>query len=106
MFFDHFEDLVSERMWARSRALEDAIELVWRERVDEGPPLLFPRGRVFGNGIVVVNAPTGNTMRGSSRHAIRRRSGTRGRVGQPAARFEVVQLAGARRPHIAAHRES
>jgi hypothetical protein len=24
--------------------------------VDEGPPLLFPRGRVFGNGIVVANA--------------------------------------------------
>ena len=56
MLFDDFEDLVSERMWARSRALEDAIETVWRERVDEGPPLLFPRGRVFGNGIVVANA--------------------------------------------------
>lgn len=56
MLFDDFEDMVGERMWARSRALEDAIEQVWRERVDEGPPLLFPRGRVFGNGIVVVNA--------------------------------------------------
>ncbi len=56
MLFDDFEDVVSERMWSRSMALEDAIELVWRERVDEGPPLLFPRGRVFGNGIVVVNA--------------------------------------------------
>ena len=56
MFFEDFEDIVGERMWARSRALEDAIEQIWRERVDEGPPLLFPRGRVFGNGIVVVNA--------------------------------------------------
>ena len=56
MLFDDFEDLVSERMWARSLALEDAVEQVWRERVDEGPPLLFPRGRVFGNGIVVANA--------------------------------------------------
>ncbi len=56
MFFDDFKELVGERMWARSRALEDAIEVVWRERVDEGPPLLFPRGRVFGNGIVVANA--------------------------------------------------
>ena len=56
MLFDDFEDIVGDRMWARSRALEDAIEQVWRERVDEGPPLLFPRGRVFGNGIVVVNA--------------------------------------------------
>ena len=56
MLFDTFKDIVGERMWARSMALEDAIELVWRERVDEGPPLLFPRGRVFGNGIVVVNA--------------------------------------------------
>jgi hypothetical protein len=56
MLFEDFEDLVGERMWARSRALADAIEQIWRERVDEGPPLLFPRGRVFGNGIVVVNA--------------------------------------------------
>jgi hypothetical protein len=56
MLFDDFEYIVGERMWARSRALEGAIEQVWRERVDEGPPLLFPRGRVFGNGIVVVNA--------------------------------------------------
>lgn len=56
MLFDDFDEIVGDRMWARSRALEDAIEQVWRERVDEGPPLLFPRGRVFGNGIVVVNA--------------------------------------------------
>lgn len=56
LFFDEFETMVSERMWARSQALQDAIERVWRERVDEAPPLLFPRGRVFGNGIVVVNA--------------------------------------------------
>lgn len=56
LIFEDFKDLVGERLWARSRALEDAIEAVWRERVDEGPPLLFPRGRVFGNGIVVANA--------------------------------------------------
>ena len=56
MLFEDFEEVVGERMWARSRALEDAVEQVWRERVDEGPPLLFPRGRIFGNGIVVVNA--------------------------------------------------
>ena len=56
LFFDDFEDLVGERMWARSQALADAIDRVWRERVDEAPPLLFPRGRVFGNGIVVANA--------------------------------------------------
>lgn len=56
MIFDDFKNLVSERMWARSRALEDAVEAVWRERVDEGPPLLFPRGRIFGNGIAVANA--------------------------------------------------
>jgi len=56
LFFDEFESVVSERMWARSQALQDAVERVRRERVDEAPPLLFPRGRVFGNGIVVVNA--------------------------------------------------
>jgi len=56
LFFDEFEGVVSDRLWARSEALEDAISRVWRERVDEQPPLLFPRGRVFGNGIVVANA--------------------------------------------------
>jgi curved DNA-binding protein CbpA len=56
LFFDEFEAMVSERVWTRSQALQDAIERVWRERVDEAPPLLFPRGRVFGNGIVVANA--------------------------------------------------
>ncbi len=55
-FFDEFEGVVSDRLWARSEALEDAISSVWSERVDEQPPLLFPRGRVFGNGIVVANA--------------------------------------------------
>jgi len=56
MLFDEFKDVVSERAWARSRALLDAVERVWSERDDEGPPLLFPRGRVFGNGSVVANA--------------------------------------------------
>jgi hypothetical protein len=56
LFFDAFEGMLSERMWARSQALQDAVERVWRERLDEAPPLLFPRGRVFGNGIVVANA--------------------------------------------------
>ena len=37
-------------------ALRDAVSRVWTERTDEGPPLLFPRGRVFGNGAVVADA--------------------------------------------------
>jgi hypothetical protein len=49
-------DLVSDELKGRSRALSDAIERVWRERDDEGPPLLFPRGRVFGNGAAVAEA--------------------------------------------------
>jgi hypothetical protein len=56
LFFDDFEEVVTEQMWARSLALEDAIERVWGERIGEEPPLLFPRGRVFGNGSVVANA--------------------------------------------------
>ena len=55
-FFDEFKDQVSERLWSRSRALDDAIERVWSERHDESTPLLFPRGRVFGYGAVVANA--------------------------------------------------
>jgi len=72
LFFDVFEDVVSERLWTRSEALEDAISLVWSERVDEQPPLLFPRGRVFGNGVVVANAYAqwllmGDVIRGRTR---------------------------------------
>jgi hypothetical protein len=53
--FDEFQDDLGERLWSRSQALQDAIAKVWHERDDEGPPLLFPRGRVFGNGAVVAN---------------------------------------------------
>ena len=56
LLFDEFRNLVSEQLWARSRALDDAVSTVWRERLDESTPLLFPRGRVFGNGPVVANA--------------------------------------------------
>jgi hypothetical protein len=52
---DAFRELVGERRWARSMALHDAVERVWGERDDEGPPLLFPRGRVFGHGAVVAD---------------------------------------------------
>lgn len=54
--FDQFKDVLGDRTWAQSRALEDAIERVWGERQGEDTPLLFPRGRVFGNGAVVANA--------------------------------------------------
>jgi hypothetical protein len=54
VYLDDFRDRVSEQLWARSRALADAIARVWADRDDEGPPLLFPRGRVFGNGAVVA----------------------------------------------------
>jgi hypothetical protein len=56
VFFGELKDDLGERLWARSRALDDAVARVWRERDDEGPPLLFPRGRVFGNGAVVANS--------------------------------------------------
>jgi hypothetical protein len=54
VYLDGFRDRVSEQLWARSRALADAVSRVWAERDDEGPPLLFPRGRVFGNGAAVA----------------------------------------------------
>jgi hypothetical protein len=55
-FFDEFKDVVGETLWNRSLALVDAVAKVWAERLDEARPLLFPRGRVFGNGAVVANA--------------------------------------------------
>jgi hypothetical protein len=54
--FADYREEVGERLWGRSRALRDAIGRVWHERDDEGPPLLFPRGRVFGDGAVVADA--------------------------------------------------
>jgi hypothetical protein len=56
ILFDQFKDVLGERLWARSRALHDAVSRVWAERGEEDRPLLFPRGRVFGNGAVVANA--------------------------------------------------
>lgn len=56
VFLGDIAELVGEELWGRSRALSDAVERIWRERDDEGPPLLFPRGRVFGNGSVVAEA--------------------------------------------------
>jgi hypothetical protein len=56
ILFDQFRDVLGERLWARSRALHDAISRVWAEREEEDRPLLFPRGRVFGSGAVVANA--------------------------------------------------
>ncbi len=55
-FFGQFKDRVGEKVWARSTALEDAIASVWRERNDESTPLLFPRGRVYGDGALAANA--------------------------------------------------
>ena len=55
VYFRDFRELVGEVAWARSQALSDAIWRVWSERHDEGPPLLFPRGRVFGHGSVVAD---------------------------------------------------
>ena len=56
LFFDEFKGVVSADLWNRSQALRDAISQVWTEREDEDTPLLFPTGRVFGNGVVVANA--------------------------------------------------
>lgn len=56
LFFDEFKVHLSHTQWARSEALGDAVARVWAERSDEDAPLLFPRGRVFGNGGVVANA--------------------------------------------------
>jgi curved DNA-binding protein CbpA len=56
VWFGDFRDVVGPELWGGSRALADAIDRVWRERDDEGPPLLFPRGRVFGNGAIVAEA--------------------------------------------------
>ena len=74
VFFDEVRDRVGEQLWARSEALRDAVSSVWGERHDEDTPLLFPRGRVFGNGAVVANAYAqwlllGNVIRQRTREA-------------------------------------
>jgi hypothetical protein len=55
-FFDEFQDRLDRTLWNRSLALDDAVFKVWSEREEEDRPLLFPSGRVFGNGAVVANA--------------------------------------------------
>jgi hypothetical protein len=55
VWFGDFRELVGDVAWERSKALSDAIWRVWTERQDQSPPLLFPRGRVFGHGSVVAD---------------------------------------------------
>lgn len=56
LYFGDFKEQLGATLWARSQALADAISRVWDERGVEDTPLLFPTGRVFGNGAVVANA--------------------------------------------------
>jgi hypothetical protein len=54
-----FEDVratLATELLARSRALHDAISLLWQEREDEVAPLDFPKGPFHGGGPAVVNA--------------------------------------------------
>ncbi|CAN5770974.1 hypothetical protein BH23CHL8_BH23CHL8_08260 [soil metagenome] len=53
---DGFKDDLGEKLWARSRALRDAVALVWGEREDELAPYDFPRGRFHGGGPAIANA--------------------------------------------------
>jgi curved DNA-binding protein CbpA len=54
--FDELRDGLGADLGGRSRALHDAITLLWREREDDIAPLDFPKGPFYGGGPAVVNA--------------------------------------------------
>lgn len=83
LYFGDFREQLGATLWARSQALADAISRVWDERGVEDTPLLFPTGRVFGNGAVVANAYAQWMMLGD---VIRKRSTDASAVDRFAAR--------------------
>jgi hypothetical protein len=54
--FDDLRVVVGEEMMGRSRALHDAVSVLWREREDEIAPLDFPKTPFHGGGPAIVNA--------------------------------------------------
>lgn len=54
--FEDVRSVLGEDLLSRSRALHDAITLLWQERDDEVAPLDFPKGAFHGGGPAVANA--------------------------------------------------
>ena len=56
VFFEAYRDYLGPQLWTRSRALRDAVSLVWLSGVDEEAPYVFPLGYVLPSGFLVANA--------------------------------------------------
>jgi hypothetical protein len=56
VFFEGYRHYLGARLWARSRALRDAVALLWGAGVDEVAPFVFPLGRLEPTGLLVANA--------------------------------------------------
>lgn len=54
--FEDVRDMLGQEQLNRSRALHDAISLLWQEREDEIAPLDFPKVPFYGGGAAIVNA--------------------------------------------------
>jgi hypothetical protein len=54
--FERYRDYIDPRLWMRSRALRDAVSLVWAQGSDEAPPFIFPIGSLVPTGFLVANA--------------------------------------------------
>jgi curved DNA-binding protein CbpA len=54
--FDGYSDYFGPQLRSRSRALRDAVSLVWNTGVDEPAPFVFVLGRVLPSGFLVANA--------------------------------------------------
>ena len=56
VFFEAYRDYFGPQLWSQSRALRDAVSLIWHMHVDEEPPSVFPLGRLLPSGFLVANA--------------------------------------------------
>lgn len=56
VFFSDYEDYLGPQLWARARALRDAVSLTWQVGIDEAAPNVAPFGPVLPYGLHVTNA--------------------------------------------------
>ena len=54
--FERYRDYIDTQLWRRSRALRDAVSLIWAQGIDEEAPFVFPLGRLLPTGFLVANA--------------------------------------------------
>jgi hypothetical protein len=54
--FEEYGDYLDPHLWSMSRALRDAVAMVWEQGVDDAAPVISPLGQLMPAGFLVANA--------------------------------------------------